>query len=59
MNVHYDQEIDALCLRLGDLEPDGVIELAVGVHLDTTAYGKITGIEILRASDNVNLDTHL
>jgi uncharacterized protein YuzE len=59
MKVHYDDEIDALYLSLGDQEPDGVIEIAEGVNLDTTADGKITGIEILRASDRLNIDTIL
>lgn len=59
MKVHYDDEIDALYLRLGDEEPDGVIEIAEGVNLDTTTDGKITGMEILRASDRLNLDAIL
>jgi len=59
MKVHYDDEIDALYLSLGDEEPDGVIEIAEGVSLDTTADGKITGIEILRASDRLDLNTIL
>jgi uncharacterized protein YuzE len=59
MKVHYDDEVDALYLTLGDQEPDGVIEIAEGVNLDTTADGKITGIEILRASDRINIDTIL
>ena len=50
MKVYYDNEIDALYLSLGDQEPDGVIEFAEGVNLDTTADGKIAGIEILKAS---------
>ena len=59
MKVHYDDEIDALYLSLGEQEPDGVIEIAEGVSLDTTADEKITGIEILRASDRLNIDTIL
>ncbi len=59
MKVHYDDEVDALYLSLGDQEPDGVIEIAEGVNLDTTEDGKITGIEILRASDRLNIDTIL
>jgi uncharacterized protein YuzE len=59
MKVHYDDEIDALYLSLGDQAPDGVIEIAEGVNLDTTADGKICGIEILRASDRLNLETIL
>ena len=59
MKAHYDNEIDALYLTLGDQEPDGVIEIAEGVNLDTTAEGKITGIEILRASARLDIDTIL
>jgi len=59
MKVYYDNEIDALYLSLGDQEPDGVIEFAEGVNLDTTADGKIAGIEILKASDRLDIDTIL
>ena len=59
MKVHYDEEIDALYLKLGDQKPDGVIEIAEGVNIDTTADGKLTGIEILKASKKINLDTIL
>ena len=59
MKVHYDEEIDALYLKLGDQKPDGVIEIAEGVNIDTTTDGKLTGIEILKASKKINLDTIL
>jgi uncharacterized protein YuzE len=59
MKVHYDEEVDALYLELGDEEPDGVIEIAEGVNIDTTADGRLTGIEILNASDKMNLATIL
>lgn len=59
MKVHYDEEVDALYLKLGDQKPDGVIEIAEGVNIDTTADGKLTGIEILRASKKMNIDTIL
>ena len=59
MKVHYDDEVDALYLSLGDQEPDGVIEIAEGVNLDTTEDGKITGIEILKASTKFNINTIL
>jgi uncharacterized protein YuzE len=58
-NVQYDEEIDALYLRLSDQEPDGVIEITEGVNLDTTADGKIAGFEILKASKKLNIDTIL
>ncbi len=35
MKVHYVDEIDALYLSLGDQSPDGAIEIAAGVNLDT------------------------
>jgi uncharacterized protein YuzE len=59
MRAHYDSEVDALYLTLGDRQPDGVIEIAEGVNIDTTADGKITGIEILKASSRLNVDTIL
>jgi len=59
VKVHYDDEVDALYLSLGDQEPDGVIEIAEGVNLDTTEDGKITGIEILKASTRFNINTIL
>ncbi len=59
MKVHYDDEVDALYLSLGDQEPDGVIEMAEGINLDTTEDGKITGIEILKASTRFNINTIL
>jgi len=59
MKVHYDEEVDALYLKLGDEKPDGVIEIAEGVNIDTTTEGKLTGIEILKASKKINIDTIL
>ena len=59
MKVHYDEEIDALYLKLGDQEPDGVIEITEGVNIDMADDGKLAGIEILRASDKLNIDTIL
>ena len=59
MKVHYDEEIDALYLKLDDQEPDGVIEIAEGVNIDITNDGKLTGIEILKASEKINIDTIL
>jgi len=30
MKVHYDKEIDAIYIKLGNQEPDGVIEISEG-----------------------------
>ena len=57
--MHYDEEVDALYLSLGDQKPDGVIEIAEGINVDTTTDGKLTGIEILKASQKINIDTIL
>ena len=59
MKVHYDEEVDALYLSLGDQKPDGVIEIAEGINVDTTTDGKLTGIEILKASQKIDIDTIL
>ena len=59
MKVHYDEEVDALYLKFGNQEPDGVIEITEGVNIDTTTDGKLTGIEILNASKKINIDTIL
>lgn len=59
MKVYYDDEIDALYIKLGDGSPDGVIEISEGVNLDTTYEDKIVGIEILNASKKMDLKTIL
>jgi len=59
MKVHYDEEVDALYLKLGDQKPDGVIQIAEGVNIDTTTDGKLTGIEILKASKKIDINTIL
>ena len=59
MRVHYDDEVDALYLELGDEAPEGVVEITEGVNLDTTSHGKIVGIEILDASKKIDLRTIL
>ena len=50
MKIHYDKEVDALCIELSNQKPDGVIEIAEGVNIDTTTDGKLSGIEIINAS---------
>ena len=57
MKVLYDNEVDALYIKLGNQKPDGVIEISEGVNLDTTSEEKIVGIEILNASKKLDLKT--
>ena len=59
MKVYYDDEVDALYLKLGDDTPDGVIEISEGVNIDTTSQDKIVSIEILNASKKMDLRTIL
>ncbi len=59
MKVYYDDEVDALYLKLGDESPEGVVEISEGVNLDTTSEDKIVGIEILNASKKIDLKTIL
>ena len=59
MKVYYDDEVDALYLELGDETPEGVVEISEGVGLDTTSEGKLVGIEILKASERMDIKTIL
>lgn len=59
MKVHYDEKIDALYIKLSDQNPDGVIEITEGINIDTTADGKLIGIEILKASKKFDINTIL
>jgi len=59
MKVLYDNEADALYIKLGDQTPEGVSEISEGVNVDVTSTGKLVGIEILNASKRVDLNTIL
>jgi uncharacterized protein YuzE len=59
MKVHYDNEVDAIYIKLGNQKPDGVVEISEGVNLDTTSGDQIVGIEILHASQKMNIKTIL
>jgi len=59
MNAYYDDEVDALYLKLGNETPEGVKEISEGVNLDITSKGKLVGIEILKASKKLDIKTIL
>lgn len=59
MNAYYDDDVDALYLKLGDETPEGVVEISEGVNLDRTPEGKLVGIEILKASKKMDIKTLL
>jgi uncharacterized protein YuzE len=46
-------------LGLSDLQPDGIIEIVERVNIDTTADGKLAGIEILKASKKIYINNIL
>lgn len=59
MKVSYDDEVDALYIKLGEEKPDGAIELSEGINIDTTSENHVVGIEILDASQKIDLKTVL
>lgn len=59
MKVSYDPDVDAVYLELLKSKPEGVIEVAEGIHIDVTSDGKIVGIELLDASKKVPLSSLL
>jgi uncharacterized protein YuzE len=59
MKMSYDADVDAVYLELLRSEPDGVIEVAEGIHIDVTSDGRIVGIELLDASKKVSIGSLL
>jgi uncharacterized protein YuzE len=59
MKIYYDDEIDALYIKLSDEQPEGVIEVKEGLNIDTTIENMIVGIEILSASKRTDIKTFL
>ena len=57
MKISYDKEVDALYFQLNENSPDGVIEVKDEINLDVSTDGKIIGIEILNASQKLDLHT--
>ena len=59
MKVYYDKKTDSVYIKLSAKRPDGVVEIAEGVNLDTAKDNKIVGIEILDASKKISLKSLL
>ena len=59
MKISYDKEVDAIYLKILDLKPEGVIEVAEGINIDVTVDGKIVGIEFLEATKKITIDSLL
>ena len=57
MKISYDKEVDAIYLKLLDLKPECVIEVAEGINIDVTVDEKIVGIEFLDATQKITIDS--
>lgn len=53
--AHYDKDSDVLYLGVREGAEDALIEVAPGVGLEVDESGKILGIEILNASQVLQL----
>ena len=55
MRIEYDRQADALYIRLSLRQPDGAVEVKPYMHIDTTADDEVVGIEVLQASQHLDL----
>lgn len=55
MKIEYDNEIDALYIRLQEKYVDKTLEIAEGLNIDLDASGKMIGLEVLDATDRYSL----
>lgn len=53
MRLHYDEQTDALYLRLDDSPVEESDEVQAGVILDFNAAGQVVGVEILGLKERV------
>jgi uncharacterized protein YuzE len=49
MILEYDKEVDALYIRIQEVEVARTVEVEEGTNLDFDADGKLVGVEILNA----------
>jgi uncharacterized protein YuzE len=55
MKIEYSKEADALYIRLREVRIEDSIDIEEGVTVDLDEKGHIVGIEILDASEKMNL----
>jgi uncharacterized protein YuzE len=53
MRLHYDEQADALYLRLDDSPVEESDEVQAGIILDFNAAGQVVGVEILGLKERV------
>jgi len=57
MRITYDPKYDLLYIKLGDAEKVLCKEVDEDITFDVDSSGKLVGIEVLSASEEVNLST--
>ena len=55
MKIEYDNEIDALYIRLQEKHVDRTVEIAEGLNIDLDIAGKMIGLEVLDATDRYSM----
>jgi len=55
MKIEYDNEIDALYIRLQEKHVDRTLEIEEGLNIDLDASGKMIGLEVLDAAERYSL----
>lgn len=55
MKIEYDNEIDALYIRLQEKQVDRTVEIGEGLNIDLDESGKVLGIEVLDVTDKYSL----
>ena len=56
MRITYDPKYDTLYLKIGEAKKVVCKEIDEDIALDMDAHGKLVGIEILSASEHINLE---
>jgi uncharacterized protein YuzE len=55
MKIEYSKEVDALYIRLREARIEDSMDIEEGVTVDLDEKGHIVGLEILDASEKMNL----
>jgi len=55
MKIEYDNEIDALYIRLQEKHVDRTLEIEEDLNIDLDASGKMIGLEVLNAAESYSL----
>ena len=55
MKIEYDNEIDALYIRLQEKYVDRTVEIEEGLNIDFDKSGKLVGLEVIDAAGRYSL----